>query len=218
MLSSLSNQTKGTLYCVVGVLAVTPNALMVRKVNHMPIFAVQFFGYMIFSVTVSLIFILQEGRGCYRKFVEIGWLGWLAGLVFGAQIMLITLGFQKTAAATALVILASNPMFSALFSFFILKEAVPLRTVLASVVCFGSIVLIFASQIGEGAGVEGIVYSLLASILIAVYFVLLRLATMFDGKEPDMRPCTIIAGWFSTFSKFYYHQQFDASRLTCCCC
>lgn len=200
-LSSLSDQTRGTLYCIVGVLAVTPNALMVRKVNHMPIFAVQFYGYLIFSVTVSIIFIIQEGFACYRKFIDIGWLGWLAGLVFGAQIMLITLGFQKTAAATALVILASNPMFSAVFSFFILKETVPVRTIIASLVCFGSIVLIFASEIGEGGGVEGIIYSLLASILIAVYFVLLRLATMYDGKEPDMRPCTIIAGYFSTFSE-----------------
>ena len=65
---------------------------------------------------------------------EIGLIGVLAGIVWGIQNFLITYAFQKTAAANVLVIVAANPMFSAILSYFLLNEKAPVRTILASIV------------------------------------------------------------------------------------
>ncbi len=177
-----SNQTKGTIYCIVGVLVVTPDSLLVRKVSHLPNFTVQFYRHFLYAYTLGVYFLCQEGRQSWVKLKEIGKIGLFAGLIWGSSNLFVTLAFQKTAAANALVILASNPMFSAVFSYFLLKEIVPWRTIIAGLVCFGAIVLIFASELGNSdGGFEGVIYALLASATMGLYFVLLRLACIYQG-------------------------------------
>ncbi len=182
MLASLSNQTKGTIYCVVGVLALTPDSLLVRKVSHLPDFTVQFYRFLFYGVAIGIFFVFQEREKTIQKFKEIGKIGFAAGLVWGGSNLLVTLAFQKTAIASALVIIASNPMFSAIFSYFLLKESIPLRTIIAALVCFGAIVLIFSAELGSGGSqIDGVLYALFASITMGLYFVLLRLAFIYQG-------------------------------------
>lgn len=58
--------------------------------------------------------------------------------------MLFTAAIQHTAVANVLVIVASNAVFSSIFSYLLLKEIIPLRMWVTSFVCFGAIALIFS--------------------------------------------------------------------------
>eukprot|EP01038_Epipyxis_sp_PR26KG_P008812 gene8812-11899_t len=193
----LSNQFKGTLYCLIGILVLTPDSLLVRHVSNIPDFTVMFYRFGIFTFTIAVVFIYKEKWNAFQKLKEIGYLGLLAGLVWGGSNFLITYAFQTTAIANVLVINASNPMFSALFSWLMLREHIPWRTIIAGLICFGAIILIFSGEIGKnGSNLVGVVCALGAAISIGLYFTLLRIASQYDGVEPDMMPCNFIAGLF----------------------
>ena len=76
-----------------------------------------------------------------------GLFGWCAGLIWGASNILFTSAIQHTAVANVLVIVASNTVFSSAFSYFMLKEVIPIRMWVTSFVCFGAIALIFSGSI-----------------------------------------------------------------------
>lgn len=175
----LSDQTKGTLFCVVGVLVLTPDAFYIRSVSNLPDFTVQFYRYLIFGLTVLCFFCIREGGQTLQKIKAIGVWGGLAGIAFGASNVCVTTAFQHTAAANALVIIASGPIFSALFSFLVLKEMVPLRTVAAGCVCFAAVALILQAEVQKGGNERlGVFCALSASILNGIYFTLLRLVSI----------------------------------------
>ena len=60
--------------------------------------------------------------------------------------MLFTAAVQNTAAANALVIVASNTAFSSLFSYILLGELTPFRMWVTTFICFGAIALIFSGK------------------------------------------------------------------------
>lgn len=75
-----------------------------------------------------------------------GLFGWVAGLIWGASNMLFTAAVQRTAVANVLVIVASNTVFSSVFSYMLLGELIPLRMWITSFICFGAIALIFSGN------------------------------------------------------------------------
>lgn len=183
-LASLSNQTKGTFYSLLAIAILIPDSLVVRELSSVPDFAVIFLRYIIFASTYIVIYVVKEGKNFFHSFASIGWLGLLAGIVWGVSNLLITYSFMTTAIANALVINSANPMFSALFSWLILKETIPMRTILASVVSFGAIILIFYSQIGgtsSSTNTIGMICAMFASASMGLYFVILRMAAGTKG-------------------------------------
>ena len=76
-----------------------------------------------------------------------GLFGWVAGLIWGASNMLFTAAVQRTAVANVLVIVASNTVFSSVFSYMLLGELIPLRMWITSFICFGAIALIFSGNV-----------------------------------------------------------------------
>ena len=72
--------------------------------------------------------------------------GWGAGMLWGASNMLFTSAIQLTAVANVLVIVASNTVFSSIFSYLLLGELIPIRMIVTSLICFGAIALIFSGE------------------------------------------------------------------------
>lgn len=147
-----------------------------------------------------LVFILRERRHTIEKFKEIGKVGVLASISWGAANFFFTTAVQQTAVANVLVINASNPMFSAILGLLLLKERIPIHTIICCVVCFGAILLIFSTELGSDSNnLVGMICALLSSVLMGLYFVLLRVASKYEGCEPDMMPCNVIAGLLVAF-------------------
>ncbi len=150
-----------------------------RVLSNIPDFTVIFYRYMLFAAIYIVVYVAKEGKNAWKSFRRIGWIGAVAGIVWGISNFTITYAFQKTAIANALVINSANPMWSALFSWIVLKETIPLRTIITSLVAFGAIIIIFYGQLGSGnsgADSTGLVCALIASMSMGAYFVLLRLA------------------------------------------
>lgn len=175
----LSTHAKGTLICLLAILILTPDSLLIRKLSNVPNFAVLFYRYLIFSISLLVFMLCTCGlQETIAKFRRIGYLGLFAGIVWGFGNIFITYGLQTIAAADVLVINASNPMFSAVFSYFVLKELIPWYTILAAVACFAAIAGMFYTQLSGGSDdrtVIGFLCSLGAAISMGLYFVLLRL-------------------------------------------
>ena len=137
-----------------------------------------------FTITMIILTFLLEGKNTMRNIVSVGRIGFFAGLVWGASNLLITYAFQTTSVANVLVIVSANPLFSAIFSIILLKESIPYRTILASLVCLGAIVLIFSGELANGTGsIVGVVSSIGASVTLGLYFVLIRLGMLTESSN-----------------------------------
>eukprot|EP01036_Dinobryon_divergens_P030914 gene30914-40234_t len=171
-MNSLSNQVKGTVISIVGVLTLTPDTLFIRLAEDVDPLNVQFYRYGLSGLTLLFVFILRERRHTIEKFKEIGKVGVLASISWGAANFFFTTAVQQTAVANVLVINASNPMFSA----------------------------ILGTELGSDSNnLVGMICALLSSVLMGLYFVLLRVASKYEGCEPDMMPCNVIAGLLVAF-------------------
>jgi drug/metabolite transporter (DMT)-like permease len=199
----LSQHAQGLLIAFVAVLVLSSDSLLVRKVGNLPNFVVIFYKNLFYAMPLALYLLVTCGvSGFWEKFRVIGPLGWFAGFVWGASNFMITYGFQVTAIASVLVIVASNPMFAAIFSFIILKEPVPWYTVLAGLVCFGSIIVIFYSELTSSSdpNIGGLLAALGSAITTGFFFVVIRLIDMRSENSIgsiDPMPYNVIAGLFT---------------------
>ncbi|RYG95341.1 EamA family transporter, partial [archaeon] len=150
----LSKHSIGTLICLLGVLILTPDAILLRKLSHLPNYTVVFFRFVLLTSTCTSILLAYDRTNIYRRLQSISKLGALAALIWGISKFLITIALQTASVGSVLVILAANPMFSALFSYLILGEVIKMHTFMASIVCFVAILVIFVSEL-EGAGAGG---------------------------------------------------------------
>lgn len=130
----LSDRTKGTLLALCGVLILSVDPLLLRFVSNLPNFTVIVYKYTISVIVLLLVIISQEGSHFGKAFRDVGWLGVIAGFMLGANNVFFTLAIQWGVVANVLVIVASNSIFSALFSYFLFKEIIALRTAITCLV------------------------------------------------------------------------------------
>ena len=153
--------------------------------------------------------------------------GVFAGILSGLQNFAYVLAVQNTSAANALVILASSSLWAAILSVFILSEAIPARTIITALICFGSIALIFSTEVNGSdnnfSTIAGDFFALLCAIILGLYFVILRVAALKQGynrkiitlypyiifdnnlfivsTEPDVCLCNLVGGILVIFGK-----------------
>lgn len=171
----VSNQTKGTIMSILGVICLTPDSLLVRELSSLPKFTVILYKYILFASILTTILFSVNPKQFVKSFTELGIVGISSGVIWGVSNFLITVAFQTTEVANVLVISAASPLFSTVFSYFILRDLSPTRTVIAATICFFIIMVIFYSQMGKGVG--GILCAIGGSSSMAMYFVLIRLYT-----------------------------------------
>ena len=184
---TLSRRSKGLLYSVFGVLALTPDSILIRKVAHVPSFTVLFYRNLIFAVVMLIGLLVSERANSWNKLKALGKWGFLTGILFGASLMFLVLAIQRIAAASVLVIQASNPVFAAIFSWFMLSEAMTRLTLITSAICIGAIILIFAGSLASGGGggsggndAVGLLIAVASSISFGLYIVMLRWLSLFQ--------------------------------------
>ena len=179
--SGITDHTRGSVFAIIGVLALSPDALLLRKVASVPNFTVQFYRNLAYSFVMTMQLLVMERQNSWKKFTSLGRWGLFAGCVVGINNLFMVLALQHTAVANVLVIRASSPIFSTFFSYLILNEKLSVRTGSTCVVCIGAIVLIFASEFnGKSSDVLGLLFALGSSILFGLYLVLMRWLTIYQ--------------------------------------
>jgi drug/metabolite transporter (DMT)-like permease len=121
----------------------------------------------------------------FSKVKSLGVWGLFAGTLLSATHLFFTLGIQRANVANVLVIFASNPMFSGLFSWIFLKEGLKIYTLVAMLVCISRIIYIFYDQMGGSSSNNDILrncFALIASIAMGAFFVVVR---FMEERCPD---------------------------------
>ena len=174
-----SKSCEGTLICLVGVLILTPDALLIRAAGDLHPPTLLFFRYGFHACSILCFLISRYGKETLSKLKDIGWIGVLCGVIFGTSNIFFTTAVQYTAAANVLVILAVNPLFSALFSWILVGDVIKVRTGVTILVGLGAISLIFYDEISGGSSTRSIlgnVFACCTCVLLGLFFAVVKYA------------------------------------------
>jgi drug/metabolite transporter (DMT)-like permease len=187
----MSNQLKGVLLALVGVVVLSPDSLLVR-LSSLEQWTMQFYrGVGMFSC-LSLAMLVIYRRNVITAFRSVGVRGVVAGACFAIASMLFVSSLYYTSVANSLAIISSSPLFGAIFSRFALKEHIPTRTWAAIVLCIGAITIIMCWDMEASADtIFGDFLALGHAVFIATSFVLIR-----SRAQVNMVPCIALSGLF----------------------
>ena len=190
---ALNDHAKGLLITTLGVLIITPDALLLRIVSAEPWTILVYRGLGFFLV-LSLITLIRHGRGWARALRTTGKEGVITAILLAAGQCLFVLSISNTTAANTLVIIAATPLLAAFLARVVLGEPVSRRTIIASGVALIAVALTMGSSIlaqdeGAQSHISGDLAAVMVTIVLAVTFTLLRLV-----RQRDMMPAVATSG------------------------
>ena len=190
MNTRMSPHLFGLLVTAAGVIVLSPDGLLVRLIATDSA-SLLFWRGLFFSTAIFAFYLLRYGAGkVVSLLTNMGRRGVIAALFYSLSSVFFVLAITHTSIANALVIIATAPLFAAVFSWLFLKESVALHTWIAILVCIGGISLIFMGSLGGGSRF-GDFCALGAACMISGQFTTVR-----HAKDLDMVPSLGIAGLF----------------------
>jgi drug/metabolite transporter (DMT)-like permease len=187
--SKTTSHAKGLTLGIIGVLLLSPDTLIIRLVDADPWTFIAWRGALM-TIGMFVILTLRFGYTMFARTYAIGWLGILIALMFALNNVFFQLSVQNTSVANTLVIIATAPLFAALFSVAFLRERVPSRTWIAIVLSALGVGMVFIGELGTG-NLFGNLAALISAVGLGLHFVLVRL-----GRPVDMSPAIGVAGFF----------------------
>ncbi|KZM43644.1 hypothetical protein OA92_08105 [Marinomonas sp. SBI22] len=126
---TLSSRSQGVLYCLIGALLLTPDALIIRwlSIEH---HEVLFWRGLFFTFGFFFIVVFRHRGKTFRAIYQAGWAGVISGFLFAMNTYFYTQALQLTSAAAAMMIISTAPVFAAIVSWLFLKERISLPLLL----------------------------------------------------------------------------------------
>jgi drug/metabolite transporter (DMT)-like permease len=192
----LSNQAKGLLITIAGVLAISPDTLLVRMlaIDRWALLSCR--GFMI-GIGLTALTWLYYKKETSKQFLAIGKNGIGIAILFSISTVCFVSALYFTTVANTLIIVSASSMFAAFFSRFFLKERVFLRTYIAMIVVVLSIVYIVSDSVGEGH-FAGDLFATLSSMAMAGAFTVTR-----QNRTKNMVPATALSGFMVGIITFF---------------
>ena len=186
-MSIRSQHLQGVLITFLGVLILTPDALILRLIEANTATLIFWRGlFQCFAITGFYMAVYRSRAP--KKIRAMGWTGVIVACLYaGSNIFFIT-SIRLTSVANTLVIVAASPLIAAFLSWFFLREPVPLRTWLAAVAGFAGVASIFVSELGGGS-MTGNLLAAGAACTLGCTFVVIR-----RGKVASMVPAVGLTG------------------------
>jgi len=171
----LSTHAYGFLITVLGVLILCPDTLLIRLIQAEggSQWTIAFWRGVLTSVGLLVFYRLEEGQGSLGRFFHIDRWVIAAAVTMGGQALAFILSVANTAVANTLIIVATGPLFTALFAWAFLKERPPLRTWLAIAAAFAGMLVIFYHDLGS-VSLLGDALALVTAVGLGVTFVIVR--------------------------------------------
>ena len=170
-----SPATTGRVLTALGVLALSPDALLVRLVAA-DSWTIVWWRTVLAAVGVSVILIVRHRRKALRRVREsLAMPGLLVAPLFGTGTVCFVLSVENTAVANTLFLFAAAPPFGAFLSRAILKEHIRAETWIAAVAVLGGLALLFGDSFESGS-LFGDACGLIAALCTSAAFVVLRRA------------------------------------------
>ncbi|MGC1498245.1 MAG: DMT family transporter [Sulfitobacter sp.] len=176
----MTDQTKGLLITMFGVLFVVPDSLFVRLIDT-DAWTIAFWRLLLAGGGTALYLLFSAGIAPFRAVFATGRYGVIYILGIGGSGILFVLAVSLTSVANVVFILASLPIFAAVFSRIFLSEPFSQRTLLTmAAVVPGLAVIAYGSGETAGASLAG---DLLAFALSAVFAAALTAARHARGTS-----------------------------------
>lgn len=158
-----------------GVLVLCPDTLLIRLIQGEGAseWTIAFWRGVLTALGLMVFYCIAEGAGSIRRFFRVD--GWavLAAVTMGTQALAFVLSVANTSVANTLIIVATGPLFTALFAWAFLKERPPPRTWITIAAAFAGMVVIFYHDLGSGS-LLGDLLALVTATGLGVTFVVLR--------------------------------------------
>jgi drug/metabolite transporter (DMT)-like permease len=132
----------------------------------------------------------------------------ICGVLFGLSNIFFINAIKTTTVANTVMIFASAPLFSALFTYLLYKEKSKKNIYITSFFILIGLFVIFSSDLG-GGNLIGNIYALICVILFALSFVILA-----KYKETNRFAITAFAGLSTTVISFIFINSFDIDTKT----
>ncbi|MEM0976441.1 MAG: DMT family transporter [Pseudomonadota bacterium] len=124
----MSDQLKGILITLLGVLFVVPDSLFVRLIDA-PTLTIAFWRTFTQGIVLLCVMALILGRRYPQKIKEVGWVSIPFGVTVTTSGLLFVTAVQYTTVANVVIIIATTPIFAAFFSWLWLGERVSKRMI-----------------------------------------------------------------------------------------
>ena len=154
------------------VLVLSPDAVLVRLAK-LDLWALLFWRSLFASAGFLLLTIVSEGRRTPAAYSSMGRLAALLACCYGGVSFLFVTSLVLTSAANALILLATAPVFSAIYSRWFLGESIRPRTVAAIVGCLVGITILVGGGLGSPS-LWGDICGLLSAMLWGAVITIMR--------------------------------------------
>ncbi|MEE2764617.1 MAG: DMT family transporter [Pseudomonadota bacterium] len=144
-----ATRIKGLTIAAVGVLFITPDALLVKITSVDPVVFL-FWRGLLLALSFLVINSCRYGAGLLDEMKRCGWKGWFCALAFAVSTLGFVVGMKNTAAGNVLVILNTAPVIAALIAWVVWREVLPLRTWVIIVVCVAGATIMAWGEWGRG--------------------------------------------------------------------
>ena len=183
----MSDHAKGLLLTSLGVLVITPDALLIRLIEVDP-WTLAFWRGLLSSIGLAAgLALVYRGR-FLPMMLGIGAMGLVIGGVFGLGTVTFVWAMTHTSAANTLLIVSTGSMFGALFSWLLMRERLARRTLLAMIGTLAGLLVLVAGDLGSGNW-DGDLAALATAALAGLTFSLIR-----KHAGIDMVPALIFGG------------------------
>lgn len=207
----MTERTKGLLITFVGVMAIIPDALLVRLVVADE-WTTLFWRGVLTAISITVALVITHRRQTLLRFAQIGALGvWLAVLFAGGAICFVV-AITLTKVANVLFIVATTPLYAAILARVFLGERVPLRIWIAIGFALVGVAVIASASATRGAdSVLGDALAFLAALSMAVTLSLARKA-----RSHSMVPAMALAGVLYALAILPCASPLDVSAADVC--
>ena len=201
----MKTRNKGLILSFIGVLILSPDSLLIRLVN-LDDFSLIFYRSALPIVTILIFLIYTYQKSFLKSFYLIGIPGIIYAILYAITHICFVYSIQNTAVANTLVLIASAPIFAALFSVFILKEIPSLFTWIVILIAMFAMIIIGVGSFTT-TGLYGDLMALIVAIGMGFSMVLVRLF-----KNKDLVPACLLGCLISALYALPFGINFDLNN------
>jgi len=156
---------KGLMIAALGVLFITPDALLVKITSVEPVVFL-FWRGLLLAMSFLAIGLIRYGGSLGQEVRRCGWKGWFCAGAFAMSSLGFVMGMKNTSAGNVLVILNTAPVIAALIAWLFWRETLPRRTWAVILTCITGATIIAAGEWGQGNPL-GLIMAAVAAIALA---------------------------------------------------
>lgn len=203
-MSDKSQYVKGFLITLVGIIVLSPDALLIRMLATDD-WTIVFYRGVMTAFTLAAFLYWRRGRGVLGLARQMDAGAVLAGLLYAVGNISFVQSINNTLVANTLVILAATPLIAALLSHLLLREKQHRETWIAIVLVFGGVGVIFAGSVGAGH-LFGDFMALIAATAMAGNLVSLR-----RSRLQTPLPSVVLGGTVAALASISFAAPLDVS-------